>query len=155
MKYIIRALKYFVYLTILLTIFVVILAVAGFIPKDINQMFVHGTASIPQMLGIVAVFAAVYPRIGFNTADVRILGSSEEIEPKLDEFMHTRRYVLVKKNGEDLVYRRASTLDRISRMWEDAITFKKTFNGYAIEGRTKDIVRLDTGLTQFFEPTQE
>lgn len=155
MKYVVRALKYFVYLTLLLTLFIVILAVAGFIPKDLNQMFVHGAKSIPQMLGIVAVFAAVYPRIGFNTANVRILGSSEEIEPKLDGFMNARRYVLVKKNGEDLVYRRASTLDRISRMWEDAITFRKTFNGYTIEGRTKDIVRLDTGLTKFFEPMQE
>ncbi len=155
MKYIIRALKYFVYLLILLTLFVLILAIAGFIPKDINLMFVHGAASIPQMLVIVAVFAAVYPRLGYTTRNVRVLGSSEEIEPKLDEFMHSHHYVLVKKEGEDLVYRKASTLERISKMWEDSVSFKRVVGGYTIEGRSKDIVRLDTGLTQFFEPEQE
>ncbi len=155
MRYVIRALKYFVYLTILLTLFVLILAVAGFVPKDIDQMFVHGAASIPQMLIIVAVFAAVYPRIGFTARNIRALGDSGEIEPKIEEYMKSHRYVLVKKEGEDLVYRKASTLDRISKMWEDAISFKRVVNGYTIEGRTKDVVRLDTGLTQLFEPAQE
>ena len=36
-------------------------------------------------------------------------------------------------------------------MGEDTITFTRNIGGYSLEGRTKEIVRLDTGLTQRFD----
>ena len=39
-------------------------------------------------------------------------------------------------------------------MGEDKIYFKKILNGYAMEGITKDVVRIDTGLTHFLDPEQ-
>ncbi len=155
MKYIIRALKYFVHLTILLALLIAILVLIGLVPKDINRIFINGTESIWQMALIVAIFAVVYPRIGYTTRNVYIKGSNEEIEPRLDGFMRSRRYVLVKKTEDKLLYRKASVLERIFKMGEDTVTFTRVINGYSLEGSTKDVVRLDTGLTQLFEPIQQ
>ncbi len=155
MKYIIRALKYFVHLTILLALLIAILVLIGLVPKDINRIFINGTESIWQMALIVAIFAVVYPRIGYTTRNVYIKGSNEEIEPRLDGFMRSRRYVLMKKTEDKLLYRKASVLERIFKMGEDTVTFTRVINGYSLEGSTKDVVRLDTGLTQLFEPIQQ
>lgn len=155
MKYLIRALKYFVHLTILLALLIAILVLIGLVPKDINRIFINGTESIWQMALIVAIFAVVYPRIGYTTRNVYIKGSNEEIEPRLDGFMRSRRYVLVKKTEDKLLYRKASVLERIFKMGEDTVTFTRVINGYSLEGSTKDVVRLDTGLTQLFEPIQQ
>lgn len=154
MKYIIRALKYFVHLTILLALLIAILVLIGLVPKDINRIFINGTESIWQMALIVALFAVVYPRIGYTTRNVYIKGSNEEIEPRLNGFMRSRRYVLVKKTEDKLLYRKASVLERIFKMGEDTVTFTRVINGYSLEGSTKDVVRLDTGLTQLFESVQ-
>ena len=83
-----------------------------------------------------------------------MVGEASETEIELTKFMNSRRYVLAKKEGEDIVYRRASVLDRIVKMGEDKIYFKKILNGYAMEGLTKDVVRIDTGLTHFLDPEQ-
>ncbi len=154
MKYIVRALKYFVHLTVLLALLIVILALMGLVPGDIDRIFINGTQSIGQMALIVALFAIVYPRLGYTTRNVYIKGSSEEIEPRLDGFMRSRHYVLVKKDEDKLLYRKASVPERILKMGEDTVTFTRVINGYALEGSTKDVVRLDTGLTQFFESEQ-
>lgn len=151
MKYFVRALKYFVYLSVLLVVFIVVLCLLGLVPKDINLLFVNGYKSIPQMGFIVAVFAAIYPKIGFSSRNVRMLGESSETEAKLTEFMNSRKYILVKKSGEDLVFRRASLIDRVVKMWEDKVYFKRILNGYEMEGLTKDIARLDSGLIRLDE----
>lgn len=155
MKYFIRAVKYFVYLSVLLVLFIYILKVAGLISGSIDDMFINGTKSIPMMALIVAVFAAIYPQLGFSSRNVPIRGPFSEIEPKITDFMHRRGYILTKKDGENLVYRKSSGFDRIIKMWEDKITFTRTLGGFSIEGLTKEIVRIDTGLAQLFPDTDE
>ena len=66
MRYLVRALKYFVYLSIMLVLFIVVLCLLGVIPSDIDLIFINGTKSLPQMALIVAVFAAIYPKVGFT-----------------------------------------------------------------------------------------
>ena len=65
--------------------------------------------------------------------------------------MNGRGYILAEGNAQNAKFRLASKLKRILRMGEDTISFTRTIGGYTLEGRTKEIVRLDTGLTQKFE----
>ncbi|HCY73271.1 MAG TPA: hypothetical protein DHU75_03940 [Rikenellaceae bacterium] len=153
MKYLVRSLKYFVYLSFILVLFILVLCLLGLVPKNIDLLFVNGWKSIPQMAVIVAVFAAVYPKIGFTKRNVPVPGDDTQAEEKIAEFMKSRKYVFLKKVGADLVYRRASVVDRIVKMCEDTIYFKRIFGGYEMEGLTKDVARLDTGLAQWLEPS--
>ena len=151
MKYILRSIKYFVYLAIMLAIFIAALLALGFIEGPIDNIFKNGADSIWQMALIVAAFAAVYPMLGYGKRNVRIWGEPEQVWPEIVDFMTGRGYILAEGNAQNAKFRLASKLKRILRMGEDTITFTRTIGGYTLEGRTKEIVRLDTGLTQKFE----
>ena len=151
MKYILRSIKYFVYLAIMLAIFIAALLALGFIEGPIDNIFKNGADSIWQMALIVAAFAAVYPMLGYGKRNVRIWGEPEQIWPEIVDFMNGRGYILTQGDAQNAKFRLASKLKRILRMGEDTISCTRTIGGYTLEGRTKEIVRLDTGLTQKFE----
>ena len=65
MRYLVRALKYFVQLMVILTIIIAILIVAKVVDSDISQIFVNGWDSLWQIALLMAAFAAVYPKIGY------------------------------------------------------------------------------------------
>ena len=152
MKYILRSIKYFVYLAIMLAIFIAALLALGFIEGPIDNIFKNGADSLWQMALIVAAFAAVYPMLGYGKRNVRIYGEPEQVWPEIVDFMNGRGYILTQGGAQGAKFRLASKLNRILRMGEDTISFTRTIGGYTLEGRTKEIVRLDTGLTQKFEP---
>ena len=151
MKYLLRSIKYFIYLAVMLTIFIAALLALGFIEGPIDNIFKNGADSIWQMALIVAAFAAVYPMLGYGKRNVRIYGEPEQVWPEIVEFMNGRGYILTEGDAQGAKFRLASNLGRVMRMGEDTITFPRNIGGYSLEGRTKEIVRLDTGLTQRFD----
>lgn len=150
MKYIVRALKYYLYLCIVLVLFIVVLRLLHLADGSIEEMFVNGYDSLWQMALIVAVFAAIYPRLGYSSRSVRIAGEAKEIAPRIVDYMHERGYILKKKDGDTLCFRKASLFARIVKMGEDGVTFTKEFGGYQLEGLTKEIIRIDTALSHLF-----
>ncbi|MBO4465516.1 MAG: hypothetical protein J5748_02420 [Bacteroidales bacterium] len=156
MKYLIRSLKYFLHLTILLVIFVAAIYLITAKGAPLESMFRNGYNSLWSMLLIVAVFAAAYPKVGYGKRRIRAKGSTEEILPKIEAHMNARGYVLVSRDAEDnLVFRQASFINRLFKMFEDKVYFTRALSGYEMEGRLKDIVRLDTAFYQIFEETEE
>ena len=151
MKYLLRSIKYFIYLAIMLAIFIAALLALGFIEGPIDNIFKNGADSIWQMALIVAAFAAVYPMLGYGKRNVRIYGEPEQVWPEIVELMKGRGYILTEGDAQGAKFRLASNLGRVMRMGEDTITFTRNIGGYSLEGRTKEIVRLDTGLTQRFD----
>lgn len=155
MKYLRRSLKYFLQLTVLLVIFVAAIYLITAKGAPLESLFRNGYNSIWSMLLIVAVFAAVYPRFGYGKRRIRVSGPAEEIVPKIEAHMNARGYELVSRDAEDnLVFRQASFLGRLSKMFEN-VYFTRSLSGYEMEGRLKDIVRLDTAFCQIFEETGE
>ena len=151
MKYLLRSIKYFIYLAIMLAIFIAALLALGFIEGPIDNIFKNGADSIWQMALIVAAFAAVYPMLGYGKRNVRIYGEPEQVWPEIVEFMNGRGYILTEGDAEGAKFRLASNLGRVMGMGEDTIGFTRSIGGYSLGGRTKEIVRLDTGLTQRFD----
>ena len=151
MKYLLRSIKYFIYLAIMLAIFIAALLALGFIEGPLDNIFKNGADSIWQMALIVAAFAAVYPMLGYGKRNVRIYGEPEQVWPEIVEFMKGRGYILTEGDAQGAKFRLASNSGRGMRMGEDTITFTRNIGGYSLEGRTKEIVRLDTGLTQRFD----
>ncbi|MBR1575827.1 MAG: hypothetical protein IJ654_05180 [Bacteroidales bacterium] len=147
MKYIVRVLKYFVFVTVVMALILGVLALAGVVEKDISQMFRNGWNSIWQIALMFLAVSAVYPRFGFTRRGVVIPGSYEQIRPGLVHYMAERGYVVEKEEGEDLFFRCKSPFQRFSKLlWEDRIRFRRDRAGYYIEGRTKDVVRIASGL---------
>ena len=94
MKYIIRALKYFCYLAVFLTLVIGALVLTGFVEADLSKMFVNGYDSLWQMALVLLVLSLIYPRFGFSTRTAHIYGSTEELQPVVGQVMERIGYRL-------------------------------------------------------------
>lgn len=146
MKYLIRSVKYFVRLAIILCLIIFVSVKAGFIEGDLSRMFVNGYDSLWQIALLLAVFSAIYPRLGYSSRNLHLNGSDEELLPVIREVMEDRGYKIGKQEGDTLSFVKRAPLSRAFKLWEDRVTFTRILGGYSIEGITKDITRLCSAL---------
>lgn len=155
MRYIIRAIKYFLYISVLFSLIIGILVLAGVVSADINVMFKNGWKSVGYILLLFAAVAAVYPNFGYGKFAVNAGGEYKELRDKAVAFMESRHYVLEKEEGEDMSFRSTRTADRILKVWEDRITLKRRLGGFEIEGLTRDTARLRSALEKALERAED
>lgn len=150
MKYTVRAFKYFLYFSILCTIFVIALILIGAVGNDINSIFEEGYTSIGKIAIFFAAVSAIYPKLGFINRDVAVNLPWEEIRDEAIDFFKDRRYELESETPEKITFRIKGTGGRLSKMFEDRITVTKTLDGYAFEGLRKDVIRLGASFENKF-----
>ena len=146
MKYFIRSVKYFFYLLVILAIIINALVLAGFVEADISKIFINGYDSLWQICLIMAVFAAIYPRFGFSSRTAHVYGSPEDVKPLVMRVMDLHGYRLEKEDAESMSFVKRSVISRLLKMWEDRITISYDVAGLRLEGISKDLVRLVSGL---------
>ena len=142
-RYIIRSVKYFLYLIIIMTLLLAILVLLGLAEADPAEIFVGGYSSYWKIGLAFLALAAIYPRCGFSKNEII---SGVELKPLILSVMDSRGYKLRSEEGDTMVFIKRSPLDRALRMWEDAISFTKTEAGYDIEGHTKEMVRCRSAI---------
>ena len=146
MRYLVRSLKYFVRLAVILVVVLAILMVARIVPSNVEQLFVNGYDSLWQIALLIAVFAAVYPKFGYCSRRVIVPGSDEETKPLLDNVMTSHGYAREQRADGKLCYRKTAAGDKLIRLWEDRITVDRLVSGYELEGRARDVVILAGAL---------
>lgn len=154
-RYIIRAIKYFFYFCILLTIIMAILVVIGAAEANPATMFKNGYDSFWQIGLFFAFMSALYPKFGYTKRQAVVPGEYSEVKAEVINIMSDRGYLLESEDGEVMTFRFKSTLTRIMRMMEDRVTLTKEFTGFSVEGPTKDIVRVVNGLEYKFRYNEE
>ena len=150
MRYIIRAFKYFIQITVIMTVVIAALMLLGLVSRDIGVAFRQGWKSIGYILLMFAGVSAVYPYFGYARRSVDLKGSFAEIRDGIVEVMKARGYVLEKEEGEHLSFRLSSPAARLARLWEDRLTFTRELGGYSVEGLNKDLVRVVNALRYRF-----
>ena len=155
MKYITRVLKYYVYIVIIMSLVLVVLSLLHLTSGDVSTMFRNGYDSLWQIALMFLAVAAVYPKFGFNRRSVIIPGEYSEIRDGVVKFMEERGYELETEQEENMTFRTKSVLRRITRMFEDRVTFTRDLGGFLVEGITKDIVRLISGLEYRFRNPED
>jgi len=142
MKYLLRSLKYFLFLLVMFALLLAVLVFAKIVEADISVMFVHGYDSLWQIALMFLGVSLIYPRFGYSKRGVRMPGETSELRPAVLEVMTARGYKLVREDADTFFFIKRQPLDRLFRVYEDGINFTRTAIGYEIEGRTKDVVRL-------------
>lgn len=150
MKYFIRAVKYFFYFSIIVTIIMAALVFFKVIDSNIELMFRNGYDSLWHIALMFAVISAFYPMLGFMKKEALIPGEYKDIRPAIVEYMQEKGYALETENGENLNFRLRNGINRLSRMYEDRISFIRNFSGFQVEGLRKDVVRIVYGLEYKF-----
>lgn len=150
MKYIVRAVKYFLYVVCIVSLIMFILVQLGYISSDINIMFRNGWKSVWLILGVFAGVSAIYPKMGYGRRQAAIPGEYSEIRAGIISYMEEHGYKLEKEEGENLSFRSSSAVKRLLRVWEDRITMERSLGGFSMEGPVKDLVRVVGGLEYRF-----
>lgn len=151
MKYIVRALKYFVYLGLLLAVIIIALSLLGLIGSSVDEIFKDGMKSLWKIVGILAAFSAVYPAFGYGRRRLMTPGAFDEIRDGIVSAMAERGYVLEKEDGENLSFRLRGGAQRFLHMFEDRLVFTRCMGGFDVEGRIRDAVRVISGLEYRFK----
>ena len=156
MKYIIRVIKYFFYVTIIMALILWVLTLLKVVEGNPEVMFRNGYKSLWQIALMFLVVAAVYPRFGFGKRGARVAGDPAEHRGEIVAFMEERGYRLEKEaEGGVLCFVLRSPLRRVLKMWEDRITVTPELPGYVLEGISKDVIRLAAGLEYHFSPDRD
>ena len=156
MKYIVRAVKYFIYICVLVTIILSVLVLAHFVSSDINVMFKEGWKSVAKIALVFAGIAAIYPLFGYRKLLAGVLGELGGLRDGVVKCMEERGYRLESEDGETMKFRSRSVLNRIFRVWEDRITITKTLGGFDVEGLSRDVARIVPALEyRFRNPDSE
>lgn len=146
MRYLIRTLKYYVYYCIIIALVVFIMIKAGYAEPNLDELFVNGKDSLWQLALIIALFAAVYPRIGFSRKTIHIGSDLSAVRYQIISVADRLGYKLQEESASSLSFVRRSPFSRALKMWEDKISLSPTNGGIEIEGITKDIVRIKSML---------
>ena len=150
MKYIVRAVKYFISVCVLAALIILVLVLLGYVSSDVDVMFQKGWKSIGYIAIMFAVVSAIYPRFGYKKRLAGALGDFADLRPGVVSYMEEHGYVLESEDEEKMTFRSRSVLNRIFRVWEDRVTIEKTLGGFEVEGLTRDITRIVYGLEYKF-----
>ncbi len=142
MKYLVRAVKYFIFICLFVAFVLLLLVLIGAVSSDIDVMFDQGWVSVAKIAAMFAVVAAIYPRFGYRRQMAHVLGELDGLRDGVVKCMEERGYVLESEDGETMTFRSRSTLNRIFRLGEDRITVTKTLGGFEVEGLARDIIRV-------------
>lgn len=146
MKYVIRAVKYFFYFSILTCLLIAVLILIGSVEGNVDLIFKDGYKSILKIAGMFAVIAAAYPLVGFVRRDACIRGGWEANRADIVAHMESKGYVLESESPEKICFRAKSAARKAARMWEDRITLTPNIMGFEFEGLRKDVVALVMSL---------
>ena len=142
LTYLLRSVKYFIYLAIILILVLYVLSLAGMTEWDVDVMFSEGTKSVWKIAGMLAVMSLVYPSVGFQRRKAVIAGSWEERKEEIVAVLEDKGYVLRSETPDGAVFRSRNIIHRLFRMFEDKVVIRQDFGGFELEGLRKDIVRL-------------
>lgn len=150
LKYIVRAIKYFFYFSIIMIVIMSILVLAHVVDGNIETMFRDGYNSLWEIGLMFAAVSAVYPVFGFVKKYAVIPGEYSEIRPTVIKYMESKGYRLEHEEGENMTFRNRLFINKLSRMYEDRITFTRELGGFSVEGLRKDTIRIIYGLENEF-----
>ena len=144
MKYLIRSLKYLAYFV---TIFFLCIAVVLIFSRQplssFPELFKEGSL-LPIAL-IFLGFAALYPAVGYRKARLVLDGEWKDYREAVMQTMKDAGYQLAQEDDRKMVFRSNRAAIRITRMWEDAITFELQENDptlVKVDGPSRDTLRI-------------
>ena len=143
MRYLIRALKYLLYFAIIFFLMVGIIYLfssqkaAGLTFVD---LFKEG--SLPKIALFFVLVSAIYPYLSFQKKELYLNGPFTNYAEMVDEVMQSLDYVKEDTEAGSVSYIKRSGYARLTRMYEDRVTFSTADNPVIVEGYRKDLLRI-------------
>jgi hypothetical protein len=102
-----------------------------------------------EMLGLILVFALIYPFIGFSRVKIYQNKPIGENKSEIIEMFNQRKYVLVSDENHILTFRPKNKFGRLTRMYEDLLELNYSDTVLTFQGLRKDVYRYKLMLEEF------
>ncbi len=146
MRYLVRSIKYFFWLIIFFAVIMLVLIFTGTSGGNMEAMFRGGYGALWKIALVFAAVAAIYPKVGFAAMPVATEDGKMPDNGTVRDYMEALGYIPETAADGTMTFRHRSTASRLSRMFEDRITFTATADGVIVEGLRKDVTRIASGL---------
>lgn len=143
MRYLIRALKYLVYFAIIF--FLIVGIVYLFSAQKMAGISFAGLfkeGSLPKIALFFVAVSAIYPKLSFYKKELYLNGDFTKYAGMIGDVMKSLGYVPESSEPGSVTYRKEGTYARLTRMFEDRITFETAGNPVRVEGYRKDLMRI-------------
>ena len=143
MRYLIRALKYLVYFAIIFFLMVgIIYLFSSQKAAGLSFIDLFKEGSLPKIALFFVAVSAIYPFLSFQKKELYLNGPFTNYAEMVDEVMQSLDYVKDNKDAETVSYIKRSGYVRLTRMYEDRVTFQTADNPVIVEGYRKDLLRI-------------
>ena len=148
MRYLIRALKYLVYFAVMFFIIVgIVYLFSSQKASGVSFVELFKEGSLPKIALFFVAIAAIYPKLSFYKKEIHLNGDFTKYAGLFDEVLKSMDYEQETQEPGCVTYRKKGAFARLSRMYEDRITFDTTGNPVVAEGYRKDLVRVLSAIT--------
>lgn len=142
MRYLIRSLKYLVYFAVIFFLMVgIIYLFSNQKAAGLSFVDLFREGSLPKIAVFFVAVAAIYPALSFQKKELRLDGDFTKYAGMVDEVMERLEYVREKQEDGCVTYVKKSAYARLTRMYEDRVTFA-TGAPVQVEGYRKDLLRV-------------
>lgn len=142
MRYLIRSLKYLVYFAVIFFLMVgIIYLFSNQKAAGLSFVDLFREGSLPKIAVFFVAVAAIYPALSFQKKELRLDGDFTKYAGMVDEVMERLEYVREKQEDGCVTYVKKSAYARLTRMYEDRVTFE-TGAPVQVEGYRKDLLRV-------------
>ncbi len=137
-KYIVRALKYYVFLLVLIALVILLLALVGFADlSNIHTLFRNGYTAVWEIALIFLAVALIYPKLGFGNRDFNMRARNwDEARTNMMIALGDRGYKLETENGNTFTFRKKWFVNKLAKFLEDRITITVLANPDAPDEQT-------------------
>jgi len=143
MRYLIRSIKYLVYFAVIF--FLIVGIVYLFSSQKLQGVSFVGLfkeGSLPKIALFFVAVAAIYPKLSFYRKELYLDGDFTKYAEMVDEVMKSLDYVPETREDGVVTYIKRSGYARLTRMYEDRVTFETGGNPVYVEGYRKDLLRI-------------
>ncbi len=150
MKYLIRSVKYFIFIAVFFCIAVSFIFTISEHQPGITIFDLFKNQEIKILLFFVA-FSAVYPLLGYYTKKIYVDNNFKDKKDDICNLMTNANYILVSDQNNVITFRLKSPFLRFMRMYEDYIVIDYSDNPVIMSGLRKDVVRFGRGIEYIFQ----
>ena len=143
MRYLIRALKYLLYFAIIFFLIVgIVYLFSSQKAAGLSFVDLFKEGSLPKIAIFFVIVSAIYPKLSFYKKELYLNGDFTKYAEMVDSVMKTLDYVPETKEAGVVTYIKKSAYARLTRMYEDRVTFEIGENPVKVEGYRKDLLRI-------------
>lgn len=143
MRYLTRALKYLLYFAIVFFVMVgIIYLFSNQKAAGLSFVDLFREGSLPKIAVFFVGVAALYPALSFQKRELRLDGGFTKYAGLVDEVMKSLDYAPEACTADRVSYVKKSAYARLTRMYEDRVTFETGSDPVTVEGYRKDLLRI-------------